>query len=80
MGNKEEPAYRSFEGKCRDCGRLVKYHNSVKLHPDHVVCEECRPRFKELMIKQGEQLKRGEELLAKGRELLKVGKKEALPL
>ena len=39
--NKEEPVYQRFDGKCRDCGADVVYHNSVKRHPENVRCDSC---------------------------------------
>ena len=41
MGNPEEPAYRELEGICKECGRSHTYSNSVKMHPDHDICDEC---------------------------------------
>ncbi len=41
MRIREEPAYRQFEGTCRDCGCHVTYHNSVRKHRDNVRCESC---------------------------------------
>jgi len=41
MGYEEEPAYRQFEGACRECGKTFIYYNSVKRHPEHEVCRDC---------------------------------------
>ena len=41
MGNPEEPAYRAFEGTCRECGKKHTYYNSVRRHPDYHICREC---------------------------------------
>ena len=39
MGNREEPQYKSFKGKCQKCGQSFTYHNSVKLYTE--ICREC---------------------------------------
>ncbi|KKL12590.1 hypothetical protein LCGC14_2534240 [marine sediment metagenome] len=41
MAYQEEPAYRQHEGKCRQCGQVYIYYNSVKRHPDHDICDDC---------------------------------------
>ena len=42
--NREEPAYKRFEGKCRTCGEKFVYYNSVKRHPDHTECPQCEAK------------------------------------
>ncbi len=46
MGYSEEPTYQQFEGVCRVCGKNHTYYNSVKRHPDQVVCPECEEAAK----------------------------------
>ena len=41
MGNREEPAYQPFKGRCRKCGKEFTYYNSCHIHADDVICREC---------------------------------------
>ena len=41
MGSREEPEYRQIKGICRKCGNEFTYHNSIRMHPDWLICPEC---------------------------------------
>ena len=47
MGNREEPAYQPFKGRCRKCGKEFTYYNSCHIHADDVICRECEKAEKE---------------------------------
>lgn len=41
MGNPEEREYQAYDGTCKECGNHVIYFNSIKKHPDNILCRDC---------------------------------------